>query len=105
EFSIKAKIKSASKVQNIYSPTHAISIKKISDQESEVVFERNQALLDKDFQIFYSTGHKEVGLTPMLYRPVSSEKGYFLMLISPDMTASKSTEIPRDMVLVVDTSG
>ena len=105
EFSIKAKIKSQSKVQNIYSPTHAIGIKKINDNESEVVFERNQALLDKDFQLFFSTGHKEVGLTPMFYRPISSENGYFLMLISPDMAASKSTEIPRDIVLVLDTSG
>ncbi len=105
DFSIKAKIKSQSKVQNIYSPTHAIDVKKISDRESEVTFERNQALLDKDFQLFFSTGHKEVGLTPMFYRPISSENGYFLMLISPDMTVSKSTEIPRDLVLVLDTSG
>ena len=105
EFSIKATVKSQHKVQNIYSPTHAIAIKKVSDKESEVVFERNQAFLDKDFQLFYSTGHNEIGLTPMLYRPISGESGYFLMLISPDMEVSTSSVIPRDLVLVLDTSG
>jgi Ca-activated chloride channel family protein len=105
EFSIKATIKSQHAVQNVYSPTHAISLKKISDKQTEVTFERDQALLDKDFQLMYSTGNKEIGLTTMFYRPISSEDGYFLMLISPQIELSKSNEIPRDVVLVLDTSG
>ncbi|HLW65501.1 MAG TPA: VIT domain-containing protein [Gemmataceae bacterium] len=105
EFSIKATIRSQHAVQNVYSPTHAISLKKISDKQTEVTFERDQALLDKDFQLMYSTGNKEIGLTTMFYRPISSEDGYFLMLISPQIELSKSNEIPRDVVLVLDTSG
>jgi Ca-activated chloride channel family protein len=105
EFAIQATIKSQHAVQNIYSPTHAISIRKVSDKEAEINFERNQALLDKDFQIFYTTGNKEIGLTAMQYRPISSESGYFLMLISPNMEMSTSSVIPRDMVFVLDTSG
>src|SRR5947199_3743492 len=41
----------------------------------------------------------------MQYRPISSENGYFLMLISPNMEISQSNVIPRDVVLVLDTSG
>jgi Ca-activated chloride channel homolog len=105
DFSIKATIKSQHAVQNVYSPTHAISLKKINDKQTEVTFERDQALLDKDFQLMYSTGNKEIGLTTMFYRPISSEDGYFLMLISPQIELSKSNEIPRDVVMVLDTSG
>lgn len=105
DFSIKATIQSQHAVQNVYSPTHAISIQKINDKESRVTFERNQALLDKDFQLIYTTGDKEIGLTPMFYRPISSENGYFMLLVSPNMDISKSNVIPRDVVLVVDTSG
>jgi Ca-activated chloride channel family protein len=105
DFSIKATIKSQHAVQNIYSPTHAISIQKISDKESRVTFERNQALLDKDFQLMYTTGDKEIGLTPVFYRPISSENGYFMLLVSPNMEISKSNVISRDVVLVLDTSG
>ena len=28
-------------------------------------FEKNQALLDKDFQLFYGLGNKDIGLTPL----------------------------------------
>src|SRR3712207_7052668 len=41
-------------------------------------FERNQALLDKDFQLYYGFGDADIGLTPLLYKPIQAEDGYFL---------------------------
>jgi Ca-activated chloride channel homolog len=104
-FSIEATIKSQHGVQNVYSPTHAIALKRTNDQEVAVTFERNQGLLDKDFQLFYQTGAKDVGLTAITYRPVASEDGYFLLLATPKVEMSKAYEVPRDVVLVLDTSG
>ena len=105
EFSVKAKIKSQHPIQNVYSPTHAIAITRNGDKEVSMTFERNQAVLDKDFQLFYSVGNKEIGITPLAHRPISSEDGYFMLLVSPQLEISKSTIIPRDLVLVLDTSG
>jgi Ca-activated chloride channel family protein len=105
DFSIKATIKSQHPVQNVYSPTHAIALVRKSDKEVAMTFERAQAVLDKDFQLFYSVGNKEIGITPVTHRPISSEDGYVLLLISPQLEASKSHVIPRDLVLVLDTSG
>ncbi len=105
EFSIKATIKSQHPIQNVYSPTHAIAISRKGDREVGMTFERNQAVLDKDFQLFYSVGNKEIGITPLAYRPISSEDGYLLLLLSPQLEASKTNIIPRDLVLVLDTSG
>jgi Ca-activated chloride channel homolog len=105
EFSITATIKSQHGVQNVYSPTHALTVKRDSDNEVKVNFDRNQGLLDKDFQMFYSTGSNDVGLTILTHRPVASEPGYFTMLITPKVEISKDHEIPRDMVMVLDTSG
>jgi len=105
DFSIKAHIKSQHPVQNVYSPTHAIALTRNGDKEVTMTFERNQAMLDKDFQLFYSVGSKEIGITPLVHRPLSSEDGYFLLLISPQLEISKTTIIPRDLVLVMDTSG
>src|SRR5438876_5932890 len=70
-----------------------------------VKFERNQGLLDKDFQLFYATGNKAIGFTTLTHRPISSEKGFFLLLISPRVEISQDQFIARDMVLVLDTSG
>ncbi len=105
EFSLTATIKSEHNVTNVYSPTHSISLKRDSDKEVVVTFDQNQALLDKDFQLFYAIGEKDVGLTALLHRPLSSEKGFFTLLISPRMQASKRYQVPRDLVLVLDTSG
>ncbi len=104
-FSIKATIKSQHGIQNVYSPTHALTIKKTNDKEVAIEFERNQGLLDKDFQLFYATGDKDVGLTTLTHRPVASENGYFMLLITPKVEIAKHYEVPRDLVLVLDTSG
>jgi Ca-activated chloride channel family protein len=105
DFSIKATIKSQHAITNVYSPTHSISIKRAGDKEVEVNFDKNQGLLDRDFQMFYATGDKDVGLTAVTHRPVSSSDGYFMMLVSPKVTLPKEYQVPRDMVLVLDTSG
>ncbi len=105
QFAIDATIKSQHPLLNVYSPTHAISLKRPSDREAQVQFEKSQGLLDKDFQLFYATGDQEVGFTTLLHRPISTEKGYFLMLISPRVQISPDKVLPRDMVFVLDTSG
>ena len=68
-----ATIKSQHAVQNVYSPTHAITIKRTNDQRGDrSASTANQGLLDKDFQLFYSLGDKDVGLTALTHRPISS---------------------------------
>ena len=104
-FSIQATLKSQHAITNVYSPTHAITLKRVNDHEIGVQFDQNQALLDKDFQLFYSTGDKDVGLTALTHRPISTEPGFFTLLVSPKVEIPKDQEVPRDMVFVLDTSG
>jgi len=104
EFSVKATIRSQHPVQNVYSPTHAIATSRNGDKQVSVTFEKSQAYLDRDFQLFYSTGDKDIGITPMFWKPIASEDGYFMLLINPQ-TESMKNRIPRDLVLVLDTSG
>lgn len=103
EFSVKVNIKSQHPIQNVYSPTHAVTTTRRSDREVAIDFERNQAILDKDFQLFYGSGDQNIGLTPLLYKPIAGEDGYFMFLVSPQVEAAK-VRLPRDLVLVLDTS-
>jgi Ca-activated chloride channel family protein len=108
KFSINVNLKDTNIISNVYSPTHAINITRPGDREARIVFERDQAVLDKDFQLFYTVGDKtgkDVGLTAMMHRPVKSENGYFMLLISPRVEIPKDKQLPRDMVFVLDTSG
>lgn len=105
DFSLRLSIRTQKSLQSVYSPTHVVSITRANERTAAVVFERNQATLDKDFQLFYSVGGAGVGLTPLTYRPLSSEDGYFLFLINPQWDSGTARVIPRDVVLVLDTSG
>lgn len=104
KLSIKATIKSQHPIQNVYSPTHALNLKRTSDREVHVEFAREQAVLDKDFQLFYMLSDKDVGLTSLIHRASATEDGYFMFLIAPRLEAPQRV-IPRDLLLVLDTSG
>jgi Ca-activated chloride channel family protein len=105
KFSITVALKSQHSLTNIYSPSHAITIVRPNDKEATVGFEKNEAILDKDFQLFYQAGNKDVGLTALTHRPIADRPGYFMMLLSPRAELSKTQQVPRDFVYVIDTSG
>jgi Ca-activated chloride channel family protein len=105
DFSIEASIKSSDPIQNVFSPTHAITTAHRGDREVTVKFDRNQGLLDKDFQLFYACSSKDVSFTALTFRPISGEKGYMMLLIAPRAEVRTDDAIARDMVMVLDTSG
>jgi Ca-activated chloride channel homolog len=104
KFAVKVDLKSQHPLTNIYSPSHAIAMTRPSDRRALITFEKDGALLDRDFQLYYQAGGKDVGLTALAHRPVS-DKGYFMLLVSPRAELSRSQQAPRDMVFVLDTSG
>jgi Ca-activated chloride channel family protein len=105
DFSVEARIRSQNPIQNIYSPTHAITVTRQSDREATVRFDRYQCVSDKDFLLFYAVSDKDIGFTMLPHRPMSGEKGYFLFLLTPRVEVGQRDFIPRDMILVLDTSG
>ena len=105
KFSITVNLKDQRPLTNIYSPSHAITITRPNDKEAVIGFEKNSAVLDRDFQLFYQAGSKDVGLTAVTHRPIADRPGYFMMLLSPRAELSKMQQVPRDFVYVLDTSG
>ncbi len=125
KFTLDATLKAQHPIQNVYSPTHSVTVTRVSDRHATVHFESDRTALDKDFQLYYTAGNKDVGLTALLHRPRPSvpdggtvisgarrysvaavtDDGYFMLLISPRAELAKAQEVPRDMVFVIDTSG
>ena len=105
KFTMTVSLKSQHSIQNIYSPTHAVTVRRPHDREATIGFENNQATLDKDFQLFYTTSNKDVGLTALAHRPSPGQPGYFMLLVAPRAELSKTQQAPRDMVFVLDSSG
>lgn len=105
KFSMNVKLRSQHALQNLYSPSHSVTISRPNDREASVGFEKDQAVLDRDFQLFYTTSNKDVGVTAVTHRPSAGQPGYFMLLVAPRSELSRSQQVPRDMVFVLDTSG
>ena len=105
KFALNVTLKSQHPIQNIYSPSHAITMTRPSDRQATIGFAKEQAIVDRDFQLFYTISTKDVGLNTLTHRPIPGKDGYFMLLVSPRTELSKTQKIPRDMVFVLDTSG
>ena len=46
-----------------------------------------------------------MGLSALTYRPERDAGGHFMLLISPRAELARTQQVPRDVVLVLDTSG
>ncbi len=105
DFTVTVRIRSATPIKNVYSPTHEVGVARRSDHEAVAGMETKGALLDRDFQLFWTVGEKDFGLSLMTYRPDPVKPGMFLMLIAPKSTIHAADRVPRDVVFVLDTSG
>lgn len=104
EFAFEMELQSSGTIHSIYSPTHPISFVRKDDHHATISFDKSMAVLDRDVQIFYTTGKDDIGLTMLQHRP-DSKDGYFLMLLAPRADLGADKRVPRDMVFVLDTSG
>lgn len=102
--SVTIELKSKQPLKNIYSPSHPISIKRISDHHAQISWEASQVKPDTDFELYYSTSPDSIGATLLTYKE-PGEDGYFMLLASPQVKWDQEKTLPKDMTFVVDTSG
>ena len=105
KFSFRVQIESQHPVLNIYSPSHTVSVTRKGDRDATVSFEKDQALLDRNFVLYYTLGGESIGLTALAHRPQKDRPGYVALLLAPRYEITQSTRVPRDVVFVLDTSG
>jgi len=100
----RVEVESREPLRNVYSPTHAIDVKRSSDRRSVVSFETDSGKEPQDFQLFYTISKEDFGLTLLTHRE-AGKNGYFLLMISPKDDWSEQEYSAKDVVFVVDTSG
>ena len=100
----RVEVESREPLRNVYSPTHAIDVKRSNDRRSLVSFESEKGKEPQDFQLFYTISKDDFGLTLLTHRE-AGKHGYFLLMISPKDDWSEQEYSAKDVVFVVDTSG
>ena len=89
-------------LRNIYSPTHAIEVKRNGDRRCVITFEKGNE--PQDFQLFYALSREDFGVTLLTHREPGKD-GYYLLMISPKDDWSEQEYTAKDIVFVLDTSG
>jgi len=101
----RVEVESKEPLRNVYSPTHAIDVKRRnSDRLAFVSFESESGKEPQDFQLFYTISKEDFGLTLLTHRE-PGKQGYFLLMISPKDDWTDQEYSAKDVVFVVDTSG
>ncbi|MEO7969877.1 MAG: VWA domain-containing protein, partial [bacterium] len=98
----RIELESKDPLRNIYSPTHAIEVKRNGTGRALVTFE-NQGE-PQDFQLFYALSREDFGVTLLTHREPGKD-GYFLLMVSPKDDWSEREYVAKDIVFVLDTSG
>lgn len=102
--SVNVSIKSNDAIKAIYSPSHNVAIKRDGDFAASVSYEESNVTPDKDFELFYSVSPQDIGLNLLTYKD-STEPGFFVLLAAPNVQVDATRVVPKDVILVLDTSG
>ena len=106
EVSVRIDIRSRDAMRAVYSPTHQdrVFIERDGDHRAVVGYEELDVLPEDDFELVYTVSQEDVGLNLLTYREPSDD-GFFLLLVAPSVQTEEESVIPRDVIMVLDTSG
>ncbi|HEY2760410.1 MAG TPA: VIT and VWA domain-containing protein, partial [Pirellulales bacterium] len=105
EIKFNLTIESQSDIKNIYSPTHAVEIKRPDDKHAIVSYTARETIPTDDFRLFYDVGKGIVGTRVLSYRPDANDDGYFMLLASPQFKSDAVQATKKTVVLALDKSG
>lgn len=108
--SVQIEIISKIPLRSLYSPSHQdrIFVERDGDYRALIGYEEKFVLPDQDFELIYTVSQDDIGLNLLVFpdHPGGDwldKEGYFLLMASPSVDVDQI--VPRDIVLVLDTSG
>lgn len=102
--SVKLQLASKRPIKTIYSPSHAVEIKRDGARRATVGHEGSNVVPDTDLALYFAPEKDELGVNLLTHR-VAGEDGYFLLLASPGVDVKENNLVKKDVVFVLDTSG
>jgi Ca-activated chloride channel family protein len=102
--SVKVDLESKRPLKSIYSPSHAVEVKRHSSTSATAGYEATDVQADTDFVLYFAPEKAEIGVNLLTHRK-SDEDGYFLLLASPGVDVKEKQVVMKDVAFVLDTSG
>ncbi|WP_437204429.1 VIT domain-containing protein [Planctomicrobium sp. SH664] len=92
-------------LKNIYSPTHPVDIKRDGEQRAVITYEKQNSVPKEDFRLLFDARSGTVNATLLTYHPQGEDHGYFLLLATPDVQATRTEPQSKTISFVIDKSG
>lgn len=102
--SVHVDLESKRPLKSIYSPSHAVEVKRHGATSATVGYEASDVQPETDFALYFAPEKDEIGVNLMTYKP-GDEDGYFMLLASPGVDVKEKQLVLKDVVFVLDTSG
>jgi Ca-activated chloride channel homolog len=102
--SVTVNLETSKPLKTIYSPSHAVEIKRDGLHRATARYEAGDVRPDTDFVLYFAQEKDEVGVN-LLTTKSAGEDGYFLLLASPGVEKKSTKPAPKDVAFVLDTSG
>lgn len=102
--SVKVTLNTTDPLKSVYCPTHNAEVKRDGGNKAVVGYEDKNVRPDTDFKLIFSRQKNDIGINLMSYRNAPDD-GYFVLLASPGMEVKNAKVQPKDICLVLDTSG
>ena len=101
---IEVAIESQGDIKNVYSPTHAIELKR-DTHHATAVYKAENLTPGEDFRLLFDIDSGKLGTSVVSYRPKADDDGYFLLLTSPEIKRDPAERPKKTVLFVVDRSG
>jgi len=103
EASISVTIRSKEPIQDVYSPRHRVDVLREGPGLLRVGYEEHQVIPDQDFTLYYTLAGAPIAANLLSFKS-PGEDGYWLLLLTPAQDEAVEV-VPKDVFLVLDTSG
>jgi Ca-activated chloride channel homolog len=104
EISLSVEIDSGFSIKELHSISHEIKQEMITPTRYKVQLANSSEIPNKDFILEYKIAGKKPQAA-VLQAVGEDGEGYFLMMASPPATAEVVDTLPKEMILIIDTSG
>jgi Ca-activated chloride channel family protein len=107
EVAIRGRIRSETRLGNVYSPSHDVEIDREGDGVARFQYTAKGSVPDRDFRILWDSGDDAIQMSVIAHRADDDEDGYFMLLVQPQFPAVPEDyhKTGKQVVLVLDKSG
>lgn len=102
---IRTTIESQEEIKNVYSPSHAVEIRRPDERHATITYSSKNEVPSNDFRLLYDVGKGKVSTRVLSYRPDKGQDGFFLLLASPEIKPVDEKRPEKTVVFVLDRSG